>query len=184
MATLETSRLMLRQWQASDKSRFADMNADVEVMRYFPSTLNKMDSDAFVDRVTALIAERGWGLWAVELKNTEEFIGFIGLHTLRPDYPFAPGVEIGWRLAKSYWGRGYATEGAKVSLQFAFEQLRLPEIFSFTTLGNTRSQAVMQRLGMVNTQQNFAHPKIPPSHPLAEHVLYKITAAQWQASTD
>lgn len=179
---LETPRLWLRQWQASDKPLFASMNTDPEVMRHFPSTLNRTESDAFVDRISALIDERGWDFWAIELKLTREFIGFTGLHTLRPEYPFAPGVEIGWRLAKAYWGHGYATEAAAASLRYGFEQLQLSEVFSFTTVGNRRSQAVMQRLAMVNTQHNFTHPNIPASHPLAEHVLYKITEAQWRVS--
>lgn len=175
---LETDRLLLRQWKHSDYSVFFEMNTDPAVMEYFPSTLSKEESNAMAEKCASLIAERGWGFWAAELKKTEEFIGFVGLHCPKPTLPFSPCVEIGWRLSKKHWGNGYATEAASASLQFAFTIANIKEIVSFTTVTNLRSQAVMVRLGMVNTQENFNHPDIDIGHTLSEHVLYKITKVQ------
>lgn len=170
---LETDRLKLRQWRSEDYPLFAAMNADPRVMEYFPALLSPAESDALAARIEALIAEKGWGFWAVEVKAGERFAGFVGLH--EPDYlPFSPCVEIGWRLAYDFWGQGYATEAATEVLKFAFEILHLSEVFSFTAVVNVRSQAVMQRLKMQNTNQNFEHPKVPIGHPLREHVLYRI----------
>ncbi|MDE1460964.1 GNAT family N-acetyltransferase [Spartinivicinus poritis] len=179
IATLKTERLTLRQWQSEDYKFFAALNADPVVMKYFPSCLSAVQSDAFADKLVSLIAKRGWGLWAVELKDTAQFIGFVGLHQPEAELPFTPCVEIGWRLAKAYWGVGYATEAAQAALQFAFDTLNLNEVVSFTSVTNKQSQAVMQRLGMVNTRQNFEHPSVSAESPLREHVLYKITKQQW-----
>lgn len=122
-----------------------------------------------------IISNQGWGFWAVELKSTNSFIGFVGLHQADVELPFSPCVEIGWRLSKKYWNNGYATEAGRAALKFAFEILKLNQVVSFTSLKNKRSQAVMQRLNMINTNQNFEHPKLPIGHQLREHVLYKIT---------
>lgn len=176
----ETKRLYLRQWQPDDLPAFSAMNADPSVMEFFPDTLNPAQSDQFAERVQSLIAAQGWGLWAVEVKETAEFIGFVGLHSCDEELPFSPAIEIGWRLAKQAWGQGYATEGANKALEFAFEHLHLLEVVSFTAVKNLKSRAVMSRLGMVNTQQNFEHPKVPVGHALREHVLYKIDRASWK----
>jgi RimJ/RimL family protein N-acetyltransferase len=174
----ETERLRLRQWLPSDRVPFAALNADPKVTAFFPSGLDRAASDALADRFESLIAERGWGFWATELKENSQFIGFVGLHALAPELPFFPGVEIGWRLAYRYWGKGYATEAARGCLRVGFEQLGLDEIVSFTTLRNTRSRAVMERLGMKEDIQ-FEHPKIPVGHPIRPHCLYRLARERW-----
>lgn len=118
----ETERLLLRQWKDSDYEPFARLNADPRVMEFFVECLDRSASDALVDCLRSLIAERGWGLWAVELKQTRTFIGFVGLHVPTADLPFKPCVEIGWRLAAEYWGRGYATQAARATLRVGLEK--------------------------------------------------------------
>jgi RimJ/RimL family protein N-acetyltransferase len=160
-AEILTRRLHLRQWRDSDLEPFAQLNADPLVMAYFPSPLQRDESDAIARRCRELIDQQGWGFWAVELQESESFIGFVGLHEPRPDLPFSPCVEIGWRLASHYWGKGYATEAARYALQFGFEKLALPEVVSFTVTGNLRSRHVMERLGMHDTETTFEHPALP-----------------------
>ncbi len=180
MIEFTTERLRLRQWLDADRAPFAKMNADRKVMEYFPAKLDRQASDALLERLMAQIAERGWGLWATELKASGKFIGFIGLQVPSAALPCGPCVEIGWRLAAAHWGKGYATEGARASLGIAFGMLNLPEIVSFTAIDNQRSRAVMQRIGMQDSGENFEHPGVPEGNPLRLHCLYKITAAQWQ----
>lgn len=180
---METPRLLLRQWRAADSTPFAQLNADPEVMKFFPATLSAAESAAHMQRLRTAIAERGWGLWAVELKDTKKFIGFTGLNIpFFTELPFYPCTEIGWRLGKAYWGKGYATEAAQASLEFAFANLALDEVVAFTPIPNLRSARVMQRLGMTDTRQNFFHPAIPADHKLREHLLYKITREQWRSA--
>lgn len=179
ISVLETNRLILRQWKATDFQVFAELNADPEVMAYFPKTLSQDESDAIGQKCQLLISQKGWGFWAAELKSSGEFIGFVGLHVPEDDLPCCPCVEIGWRLLKKHWGKGYATEAALESLSFAFEILELDEVVSFTTVSNKPSRAVMERIGMVNSQQNFMHPMLSEDHPLVEHVLYKITKSEY-----
>ena len=180
---IETERLYLRQWQASDFAVFAEINADPEVMKYFPKLLTPKVSDIIASKCQQLIANQGWGLWAVSLKDRSKehgaFIGFVGLNGTHAEMSFAPTVEIAWRLHKDYWGQGYATEAARAALNFAFTELSLDEVVSFTALINKRSQLVMERLGMMNTRANFYHPALDPNHRLAEHVLYNMTRQQW-----
>ena len=180
---IETERLYLRQWQASDCAVFAEINADPEVMKYFPKLLTPKVSDIIASKCQQLIANQGWGLWAVSLKARSKengaFIGFVGLNDTHADMSFAPAVEIAWRLHKDYWGQGYATEAARAALNFAFTELSLDEVVSFTAVINVRSQLVMERLGMMNTRANFYHPSLDPNHRLAEHVLYNMTRQQW-----
>ena len=180
---IETERLYLRQWQASDFAVFAKINADPEVMKYFPKLLTPKVSDIIASKCQQLIANQGWGLWAVSLKDStktyDDFIGFVGLNDTHADMSFAPAVEIAWRLHKDYWGQGYATEAARAALNFAFTELSLDEVVSFTAVINKRSQLVMERLGMMNTRANFYHPALDPNHRLAEHVLYNMTRQQW-----
>ena len=180
ITSLETDRLVLRQWQKSDLPHFADINADPEVMEFFPKKLSKIESDGMANKIIDLIYDQGWGLWAVEEKSSNQFIGFVGLHKPTANLPCTPCVEIGWRLEKNAWGKGYATEAAKVALKFAFEKLKLAEVFAFTSITNKKSYRVMQRIGMTDMQQNFEHPIFPEGHPLIEHVLYKISLPQWQ----
>ena len=172
--SLITPRLVLRQWTPQDLPEFAALNADPEVMRYFPSTLDRQASDALAAKAEALIAERGWGFWVAQDMASGCMAGMIGLHIPAPELPFSPCVEVGWRLARPYWGQGLATEGAKAALNFAWKVLQLEEVVSFTAVQNKPSQAVMQRLGMLPDAQTFIHPAVPDGHALAEHCLYRI----------
>lgn len=175
----KTERLQLRQWAPCDRGAFAAMSADPHVMEYFPSILSRSESDAIAEKCAALIAERGWGVWAAELLETREFIGIIGLHIPRPDLPSSPCVEILWRLARPHWGHGYATEAAAASLKVGFEQLALQEIVSFAVVSNHRSRAVMKRINMIDTNETFEHPDVPESSHLRQHCLYKISRERW-----
>lgn len=174
VSELRTARLLLRQWQPSDFDPFARLNADPEVRRFFPARLTRRESDALAHRERTLIAERGWGLWAVEVTASKSFIGFIGLAEPRFDAHFTPALEIGWRLSRSHWGHGYATEGARAALAFAFEELEMDEVVSFTSAINTRSRRVMERLGMTrDPTDDFDHPLVAEG-PLRPHVLYRL----------
>ena len=165
---ITTDRLVLRQWRETDKEPFAALNADPEVMEHFPATLTREQSDAFVDRAAVAIASRGWGLWAVEADTG--FVGFVGLN----EPGFMPGVEVGWRLARTAWGHGYATEAARAAVAYGFHQLGLAEIVSFTSTTNVRSQRVMQRLGMTHDPaDDFDHPRVDDPR-LRRHVLYRL----------
>lgn len=180
MHTLQTQRLRLRPWQPCNYAPFAQLNANPQVMRYFPSTLDTAASNALADKLQAAIAQRGWGFWAVEVKATQAFIGMLGLNIPTAALPFQPCVEIGWRLAPHAWGYGYATEAAQAALAFGFNTLQLEEIVSFTALPNLPSQAVMQRLGMQRQAQTFAHPALPAGHALSEHCLYRLNQKHWR----
>lgn len=175
----DTERLRLRQWRPADRAPFAALNSDPRVMQFFPALLDRAASDAMAERIESLIAARGWGFWAAELKSTGDFIGFVGLHVPAPELPFSPCVEIGWRLAFSHWGKGYATEAAQGALRIAFAVIGLPEIVSFTASCNERSRAVMQRLKMREAAECFEHPQVPPGSRLREHCLYRLTREQW-----
>ena len=177
---LKTIRLKLRQWKEADRIPFAQMNADPEVMKYYPSILTQHKSNELLNKLMGLISQQSWGLWAVEMLSENIFIGFVGLHKPTAHLPVYPCVEVGWRLVKTYWGQDYPTEAAKAALQFAFQELLLNEVYSFTSVSNQKSRAVMQRLALINTGNNFDHPTIPEHHPLREHVLYRITKPQWQ----
>jgi RimJ/RimL family protein N-acetyltransferase len=173
LTEFRTERLLLRQWREEDREPFAKLNADPETMRYFVSTMTREESDATVDWATALIDERGWGLWAVEVVGGAPFIGFVGLNVprFRPEW-----VEVGWRLRREHWGNGYATEAAREALRFGFEELGLDEIVSFTSVPNTPSRRVMERIGMTHDPtRDFDHPGVPEGHPLRRHVLYAIS---------
>jgi RimJ/RimL family protein N-acetyltransferase len=179
---VRTARLLLRQWRSTDRAPFAAMNADPEVMRYFPSTQSREASDRSIDTWTSELDERGWSNWAVELLESGAFVGFIGLSVPKRALPFMPCVELGYRLARPYWGQGIATEGATAALEVGFARFGLEEIVSFTALLNLPSQAVMRRVGMVNAHQDFDHPALPEGSPLRRHCLYKITRARWQST--
>lgn len=182
MPVLETPRLFLRRWRDEDRSPFADLNADPVVMEHFPAPLSPAESDALVDRITAGLEARGWGLWAVEVRETGAFIGFVGLNPATFDAPFTPAVEVGWRLAHDAWGRGYATEGARAALDVGFDQNGLDEIVSFTTHGNVRSRRVMERLGMRHDPaDDFDNPNVAEGHPLRPHVLYRLARESWHS---
>lgn len=169
---------MLRRWRPSDREPFAQLNADPVVMEHFPSTLDRMESDAFAERIEAGFEARGYGLWAVEIPEEAEFIGFVGLAL--HDFPahFTPAIEIGWRLARDFWGRGFATEAARTAVADGFDRVGLTEIVSFTVPANVRSVAVMQRLGMTHdAADDFDHPRLPVGHHLRRHVLYRLRRA-------
>jgi RimJ/RimL family protein N-acetyltransferase len=174
-----TQRLAFRVWQERHHAPLAQMNLDPEVMRYFPALQTPEQSNSGVAMWLAQFAAQGWSNWAVELASTGELLGFIGLSVPRRQLPFSPCVEIGWRLKRSAWGFGYATEGAKACLRVGFEQLDLNEVVSFSTLTNAPSIAVMKRIGMSNANTDFEHPAVPEGHALRPHCLYKISRAAW-----
>ncbi|HEV2378024.1 MAG TPA: GNAT family N-acetyltransferase [Streptosporangiaceae bacterium] len=171
--TVWTDRLLMRRWLESDREPFAALNSDPETMRFFPETLDRAASDAFVDRMEAGFDQRGYGLWALEVRDTGEFIGFTGLNPMPDNVPGAGGLEVGWRLAKQAWHNGYATEAAKASLTVAFEGLGLAEVWSMTAVLNEPSQAVMRRIGMTEVAR-FEHPRVPLGHPVRPHVTYHL----------
>ncbi|MGN6577989.1 MAG: GNAT family N-acetyltransferase [Nocardioides sp.] len=179
---LETDRLVLRRWRPEDREPFAQLNADPDVMEFFVAPMTRAESDAFVDRIEAGFAERGFGLWAVEVSATAGFIGFTGLIHQTFEAPFTPAFEIGYRLARHAWGQGYATEAATEAVRYAFEEAGLREIVSMTAVHNVRSRAVMRKLGMTHDPaDDFDHPKVPDGHALKRHVLYRLTAERWSA---
>ena len=183
-------RLILRPWRPEDRAPFASLNADPAVMEHFPSTLSRAESDAVVDRIEAHFDRHGFGLWAVEISGVTAFAGFIGLSVPAFKAHFTPCAEIGWRLAREYWGKGYATTGAVAALRFGFEGLGLAEVVSFTVPANLRSRRVMERIGMSHSPaDDFDHPLLPAEHPFRRHVLYRMSKAHWadsytQAATD
>ena len=180
--TPTAQRVVLRQWRPDDRAPFAAVNADSVVMEHLPSTLSRSESDAAVERIEAHFAKHGFGLWAVEIPGVTPFAGFIGLSIPAFEAHFTPCVEVGWRLAREYWGKGYATAGAKAALRFGFERLRLAEIVSFTTLANARSRRVMECIGMSRfPADDFDHPSLSVGHPMRRHVLYRLTQADWAA---
>lgn len=177
---LSTPRLLLRRWGEADLATFAAINADPVVMEYFPARLGRAESDRLVERIEAGFDAHGFGLWALELRASGELIGFAGLSVASFDARFTPAVEVGWRLARSAWRQGYATEAARSSLSFGFRDVGLAEIVSFTTVGNRRSRAVMERIGMVRVAGgDFEHPALAASDPLRRHVLYRCSASEW-----
>jgi len=189
---LITQRLLLRSWRDSDLAVFARLNDDPAVMEFMPKRLTHDESDAFAARIRTEMGKRGWGLWAVEVRDAAgettaggadegenaggvPFIGYVGLSVPTFEAHFTPCVEIGWRLAKEHWGHGYASEAAAASLRFAFEKLSFPQVVSFTAPLNRRSIRVMERIGMSrDPADDFDHPKLPPGHPLRRHVLYRV----------
>jgi RimJ/RimL family protein N-acetyltransferase len=173
--TIRTDRLLMRRWLDSDREPFAALNADPTTMRYFPATLDRLTSDALVDRIESRFEQRGYGLWALEVTDTGEFIGFTGLNPMPDDVPGAGGTEVGWRLARHAWHRGYATEAAIAALDVAFGRLGLNEIWSMTAVLNEPSQALMRRLGLSEVAR-FDHPAIPACHPLRPHVTYHLAS--------
>jgi RimJ/RimL family protein N-acetyltransferase len=171
----DTARLRLRRWRDSDLAPFAALNADPAVMEFFPAPQSRTQSAASIAAWSAQFAERGWSNWAAELRGSGEFIGFVGLSVPRRLLPFSPCVEIGWRLARAHWGQGYASEAASATLALGFARLGLQEIVSFTALGNRRSRAVMERIGMHRDPHgDFDHPGVPEGHVLRRHCLYRL----------
>ena len=175
---LGTDRLVIRSWLPSDYTPFAHLNADPEVMQYFPATLSKAKSDDLASRIQERIAKNGWGFWAIERKDSREFIGFVGLN--QPDYelPCQPCVEVGRRLCRSAWVHEYATEAANATLSFGFEVLKLSEIVAFTVLEHIRSRKAMERLGMYCAEE-FDHPEVTEENSVRRHILYRLERSKF-----
>lgn len=178
---LETERLVLRQWKKSDFEPYARLNGSPEVMAYFPAPLSEKETHARIRYFRTLIFQQGWGVWAIERKSDGCFIGSAGIMEPVTPHPLSPCVEIGWRLDRPYWGKGYATEAAEASLAYGFLHLELPEIIAFAAVANTASRAVMSRIGMVDTNRDFDHPKVPKDCPMRRYCVYAITHAMWEA---
>jgi len=184
MIITETERLIIRNWRETDRDLVFEINSDEAVMEFFPFRRNRAEADAFFDRVHSMIAETGLGFYALEEKASGETIGFCGL--ARVDHlepPIAKGtIEIGWRLAARYWGKGFASEAARALLALGFEKLGLDQIVSFAVHDNTRSTSVMERIGMHRVAGgDFDHPNVPDTYPhLKRHVLYRLTADEWR----
>lgn len=178
---LRTPRVLLRQWKDSDHDAWAAMNADPQVRRYFPAVLNRAEAQAEADRIHSAIAQRGWGLWALEIPGVHAFAGFVGLNLPGYEAPWMPAVEIGWRLAPAAWHQGYATEAAMATLDFAFTQLELPQVVAMSVPTNTPSHKVMERIGLVrDPDADFDHPRVPVDWPLKRHILHRISPQQWR----
>ena len=178
---LQTKRLILREWRNSDRDIFAAMNADPDVMEHFPAPLSREESDAMVDRAIAVWAEGGPCWWALE-NGEGDFIGFTGLYSPTFQTHFTPCVEIGWRLAKTYWGNGYATEAASAAMTWGFHELGLDEIVSFTVPQNKKSRRVMERLGMTqDPSDDWDHPRMADCPRMRRHVLYRMPANRWRS---
>lgn len=176
-----TERLVLRRWEERDREPFAALNSDPQVMRFFRSTMTPAESDQFLDRIERGFEQHGFGLWAVQLRSTGQLIGFTGLAWQTFPAHFTPAVEVGWRLIPSAWGYGYATEAARAALEFGFGPAGLTDVVSMTAVLNEPSQAVMRRLGMTrDPADDFDHPRVPEGSPLRPHVLYRITAADFE----
>jgi ribosomal-protein-alanine N-acetyltransferase len=175
---LRTERLLLRPWRDSDLEPFAALNSDPAVMEYFAKALDRAESDAFVERIRGHFDRHGFGFWAVEAPGVSDLVGLVGLAIPTFETHFTPCVEIGWRLSREHWGKGYATEAARAALRYGFERLGLPEIVAFTVPSNARSRAVMDRLGMTRSAvDDFDHPNLPEGHRCKRHVLYRIRPA-------
>jgi len=175
---LRTARLLLRRWRETDHAPFAVLKADPMVMEYFPDRLTWAESDEEIARIESGFATRGYGLWALEVSATGEFVGFTGLAVPSFDAHFTPAVEVGWRLAQSAWGKGYATEAGLAAIAFGFRDAGLDEIVSFTSAANVRSRAVMERIGMTHDPaDDFDHPELDEMDLLRPHVLYRTSAA-------
>jgi len=178
---IETNRLVLRNWIDTDIDPFVRLNQDAQVMRYFPGPYTESETRNMISLCQGAIEARGWGFWAVELKSSQSFIGMVGLNAIPDDIPLEDEMEVGWRLAESYWGQGYATEAASASLEYAFTALARESVVAFTTISNTPSRRVMERLEMRKRKEHFNYPRLDSDHPLAEHVVYEMTKSQFQA---
>jgi RimJ/RimL family protein N-acetyltransferase len=178
--TLSSGRICLRRWRDEDREAFAAMNSDARVMEFFRSRLSRVESDGMIDGIQKHFSEREFGLWAIEVPGVAPFIGFAGLTVARFGAPFTPCVEVGWRIAFEHWGRGYATEAARLALGYGFGILALSEVVSFTSAMNHRSRAVMERLGMRrDPAEDFDYSSFPEGHPLRRHVIYRLDSGSY-----
>lgn len=182
---LATERLLLRRWRAGDEAPFAALNGDPEVMEHFPGVLSARESAALIARNEELLETLGYGLWAVELRASGVLIGAVGLIDVNIDLPLAPAVEIGWRIARGFWGRGLALEAATAARTHGFDTLGLAALVSYTAARNRRSRRLMERLGMSREPaEDFLHPLLDPGDPLAPHVLYRLERASTRSASD
>ncbi|GMK38680.1 N-acetyltransferase [Paenibacillus sp. CCS19] len=179
MIYFETERLQLRDWEEADLEPFRRLNADERVMKHFPKTLSTEETNMLYATIVSEFEERGFGLYAVEVKENKAFIGFIGFHRATFEAEFTPCIEIGWRLKQEAWGKGYATEGAEACLQYGFNTLGLDDVYSFTAEVNIPSKNVMQKIGM-SFIKTFDHPKVERSSPLNKHVLFHISRSSYR----
>lgn len=178
---LETKRLILRDWRESDHELFFRLNSDSEVMEHFPKVLSRQESDESVERMKKHINDHGYGLWAMELKDSGLFVGTTGIFNTNFESHFTPCHEVGWRLDKAHWGKGYAPEAAQASIAFGFNNLNLDEVVAITAVQNKNSRRVMEKLGMIhNPKDDFDHPKVPADSHVLRHVLYKVKKAHWK----
>jgi ribosomal-protein-alanine N-acetyltransferase len=172
---IETERLLLRRWKEEDREPFYRMNLDLRVMEFMPECMTSQESDWLFERINEHFRKHGFGLLVAQLREEQSFIGFVGLAAPSFEAHFTPCVEIGWRLAADYWGRGLATEAARAVVKYAFKDLGLDELVSFTVPGNARSRRVMEKIGMTHdASDDFDHPNLPEGHPLRPHVLYRL----------
>jgi RimJ/RimL family protein N-acetyltransferase len=178
LSAIETERLRLRYWESRDREPFARINGDPRVMEFLPASLTRAENDTMADRIEAHFRAHGFGLYAVELRQAQEFIGFAGLSVPAFRAHFTPCVEIGWRLAPEHWGRGLATEAARAVVGHGLGSLGLDSLVSFTAAANVRSRRVMEKIGMTHDpHDDFDHPTLPEGHPLRRHVLYRLRRA-------
>lgn len=179
-AIIETERLLLRTWLPKDIEPYYLINQDPKVIEYLLGPLSQEKVETFITRANTQQKERGFTLWAVELKESQHLIGFIGLNYTDWESKFTPAVEIGWRLGSQYWNKGYATEGAKAALKYGFEKMGLNEIISFTVPENVRSIQIMKKIGLKrDVHSDFSHPKLSLDHKLSKHILYRITKEEY-----
>lgn len=178
MTYIETSRLILREWEETDLESLIQLNADEKVMEYFPKTLSVEETKNFYQLMITEFKQCGFGIYAVEVKENKEFIGLIGFHQATFAADFTPCIEIGWRLKKEAWGNGYATEGATACLKYGFNELGFSDIYSFTANINEPSKNVMKKIGM-NFIKTFNHPRVEQRSPLYKHVLFHISKNEY-----
>lgn len=179
---LETERLILRAWKEDDREPFARMNADPIVMEYMPRILPPKDSNKLIERFEAHIEKHGYGMWALEHKETKAFIGTVGLHNVELDVPFTPAVEIAWRLDYGFWGQGYATEAARQVLDYASNDLKLKEVVAFSVHDNSSAIRIMEKLGMKRDEKgDFDYPSLRKGHPLGRFFLYRLSRKDYLA---
>lgn len=177
VTVIETPRLLLRRWRPADREPFARLNGDPRVMEFLPEILSRQQSDALADRVEQHFNRHGFTFFAVEHRDTGEFVGFAGPAVVSFEAHFTPCIEVGWRLAFDHWGNGFATEAARAILQYCHETLELTEVVAFTVPANIRSRRVMEKSGMKHDPSaDFDHPNLPEGHPLRRHVLYRHVA--------
>lgn len=176
MKVIETTRLILRTWKDEDIDAYYSINQDPKVIEFLRGPMTMAEVKHFITEMNNNFIKHNYTLWAVEEKTTGNMIGFIGLQAPYFQAHFTPCIEIGWRLGSQYWGKGYATEGAKAALDYGFNKISLKEIVSFTVPANVKSLRIMEKIGMrLDVNGNFAHPKLPANHHLSIHVLYRIT---------